>query len=734
MNPIYRWSLDFDTTVVDVHPIYKDDLSLDYALEQGQKFFRAKLSGKITLVGVDADYIINAPFYTEFKLYILKSVNNGKSWSIYYECHFFKTDCTINEDDRKIEVQPSALDNYNDILNGLEKEYNILEMPLAVQPITATKRPMLQIYEDGEDIISCISGGNSFETDRINDDVSPTNCHFSVSNKLWQIHFPNNQIFGLDDDFLGMFRGLNQTEPFDKFYNDEYYYYIEYFEWIDYTDPDWNYCHNGLRIKNILTNQTIWEYEQVNQSSFGVIPNTITFTNLSDQSTITAEKIEKSIYARLVCDVTEVLDQQQQTHQTYRISNNDIAADNRNYQYCIGVVISRIYQSDRLSTTPTKWGRADNGYYFMPPDDLNPYIPVARSKWGNTSLWVVLTSFMNWYDEHASKQYTIKDTYPIATVINALLSKIAPNITFNETPTCSQFFYDDTLVSGVASVLNGSRPFITPKSNTLLGEYQEPAQKAPITLKTVFDMLAKVYGCYWYIKPDKTLVIEHISWFKNGGRYSGSPAIGFDLTSLENIPNGKKWAFATSQYQFDKIDMPARYQFEWMDEVSDMFKGNPINVLSKFVTENKVEEINIANFSSDIDLMLLAAEKFSKDGFALLQAQAVSGGYILPFSTYSDGVYQYTLQNYMVAMRFLQPNFLTYDMPSWSIELNGIATMAAGIQRAKKQTITFPVDNNDPDMNKLVKTYIGNGQFDKLSINLSSRSAKATLKYNTYDN
>lgn len=733
MNPIYRWSLDFDTTIVDVHPIYKDDLSLEYALEQSQKFFRAKLSGKITLVGVDADYIINAPFYTEFTLVITKSEDLGRTWSMYYVCHFYKTDCTINEDDKSIEVQPSVLDNYNDILNGLEKEFNILEMPLAIQPITATKRPMLQIYEDGEDIISCITAGNSFETDRINDDVSPASCHFSVSNKLWQIHFLDNQIYGLDDDFLGMFRGINQTEPFDRFYNDEYYYYIEYFESVEFADPDWNYF-NGLRIKNILNNVTIWEFKQSNTSGWMDIPNTITFTNLSDQTTITAEKTEKSIFARLVCDVTEVLDQQQQTRQTYRISNNDIAADNRNYQYCIGVVISRIYQSDRLSTTPTKWGRADNGYYFLPPDDANPYIPVARSKWGNTSLWVAIPTFLAWYDEHAAKQYTIKDTYPLATVINALLSKVAPNITFNETATCSQFFYDDTIASGVASVLNGTRPFISPKSNILLGEYQEPAQKAPITLKTVFDMLAKVYGCYWYIKSDKTLVIEHISWFKNGGRYSGSPAIGFDLTSLENIPNGKKWAFATSQYQYDKMDMPARYQFEWMDEVSDMFKGKPINVLSKFVTENKVEEINIANFSSDIDLMLLAAEKFSKDGFTLLQAQAVSGGYILPFSTYSDGVYQYTLQNYMVAMIFLQSHFLTYDMPSWSIELNGTATTAAGIQRAKKQTITFPVGNDDPDMNKLVKTYLGNGQFDRLSINLSSRSAKATLKYNTYDN
>ena len=170
-----------------------------------------------------------------------------------------------------------------------------------------------------------------------------------------------------------------------------------------------------------------------------------------------------------------------------------------------------------------------------------------------------------------------------------------------------------------------------------------------------------------------------------------------------------------------------------MDEVSEAFKGKPINILSKFVQEDKVEEVTIANFSSDLDLMLLAPEKFSKDGFALLQANLLSiGVYAVPVTSYSQGVYTYRIQNWKMAMKFLQPYFLTYDMPSWNIQVNDVATTAAGIQRAKKQTISFPVGINDPDINKLVKTYLGNGQFDKLSINLSSRMAKATIKYQTY--
>ena len=105
MTPIYRWTLQWDNFTRLVNPIYKDDLAIDYQQEQGQQFFRAKLSGKVSFVGGDAEVIINAAFYTEFKLHIEKSNDNGLTWVAYYNGHFYKTDCTINEDDSKVEVQ-----------------------------------------------------------------------------------------------------------------------------------------------------------------------------------------------------------------------------------------------------------------------------------------------------------------------------------------------------------------------------------------------------------------------------------------------------------------------------------------------------------------------------------------------------------------------------------------------------------------------------------------------------
>lgn len=727
----YRWQLEWAHNIDVVHPIYKDDLSLEYKQETNQQFFRANLSSKITFVGDDADIIINAPFYTEFIIYIYKSNDNGQTWQLYFKGLFYKTDCTINEDDKNVTVQPSVLDNYKAILDGWEREYNILDKPLAVQPIVATKRPMLQMYVEGEDIVTCYAGGNVFEVDRVNDDVTPGDCHFDFSDQAWLIHFPNTTWLGLKDDFTGTFRGEYQTQPFDKFRNDYGFYYIEYFVEDRYEQGVTVY-YNGLRIKDLISGSVKWQFIQSYPRFAQPIPSNITFTSTTDGTTINAELTYKIVFARIVCDVTQVIDEQQQTHNTYPIANNDIVANNRNYRYCIGVKITNIYQSTRFSSSPTKWGRANNGQYFLPPSGYQPFIPIGRSQWFNSSIWVDISDNMTYFDLRASKEYTIKDAYPLATVINTLLSYIAPDITFIEDWRGSDFFYNDDAI-GVASYLNWTRPFISPKSNILLGEYREPAQKAVITLKSVFDMLARVYGCYWYITASKRLVIEHISWFKNGGSYNNTQQVGYDLTDLENAPNGKKWAYGTSQYNFDKFDMPARYQYEWMDDVTEMFKGQPINVLSPFVTRDKIEEVTIANFSSDIDLMLLAAEKFSRDGFALLQAEFLGTYFKLPFFTYTEGVYSYRLQNHILSMKCLQSHFLIYDMPSWSIEVDGVTTRAAGIKKLKKQTLTFPIGNNDPDLNKLVKTYIGNGHFDKLTINLSSRMAKVTLKYNTYD-
>ena len=266
----------------------------------------------------------------------------------------------------------------------------------------------------------------------------------------------------------------------------------------------------------------------------------------------------------------------------------------------------------------------------------------------------------------------------------------------------------------------------------MVGDYQTPVQKAPATLKQFLDMLRNTFQLYWHIEGNK-FCIEHISYYRNGGTYAGNPVVGYDLTQLENIRNGQKWAFGTSEYSFDKENMPERYQFTWGDDVTDAFEGQPMQIVSRYVQPGKIEEINIGGFNPDIDLMLLNPEAMSQDGFALFAAvyNYNTGQYELPFVRRDVDNITYYLQNGFLAMVNLQPQYWLYDMPARNLIVNGVQVWAYGIQRRKSQTVTFPIGNDDPDLMGLVKTQIGNGQFEKISINLSSRTAKATLKHDT---
>ena len=231
--------------------------------------------------------------------------------------------------------------------------------------------------------------------------------------------------------------------------------------------------------------------------------------------------------------------------------------------------------------------------------------------------------------------------------------------------------------------------------------------------------------------------IEHISWFKNGGSYTGTQAVGIDLTTLMNSRNGQSWALATGTYQYDKMDMPERYEYAWADDVTEEFKGQPIEVRSTFVKEGNSEEVNIAKITSDLDYMLLNPSGCSMDGFAVFCCKIVEGIWETQFKTFEvsfgyDNYYSYlTLQNYQLAMIFLQPNYLISDMPSYNIKVNGENMTAKGIQRMKQQTVNIPIGDAELDVGKLVHTTIGDGEIYRVTLNLSSRMAKIQLRYDT---
>lgn len=712
MTPKYRFFLQIGEggTKQAVRPNYKDDLTLDYELETNQRFYRAKLSGKINFVRADYDIINDAPFDSEFFLYIEKSDDWGQTYNQYYKAMFMKTDCTFNDDDKLVTVQPETIDEYNNVLAGLEKEYNLIELAPEIKYLTIRKRPLIQIYTPGDSIVSCFLGGTYWEQDAnvvTNTDDLKNRYYFAVCSEFRTIEINSRTTPSIYD---GVYTGRLQ---------DRIYYNTK----GDYLKVETNnlgfYSFRLYSRVDVLIGNT---------GSRGSIDPVGPFEiyRVNGDEVFNCNGINRDIYARYLCDVEQI-----DGLTTYNLPVDDIVDNNRNYKRAIGYGIEVVSISREFSTEPTEWGLYDEDKYYKPPYLIYGavFYPVARSIWGTYSLWFSFALYDWILEEKARKAYTLKDTFTLSSCINVLLKQFAPEITHEATTEYSQFLYNaNNPISGQSFKL-----LISQKSNIINGEYQTPAQKAPVTLQQIMTMLRDIYKCYWYIEDGK-FKIEQVSWFRNGGSYGYNPIIDYDLTQLENVRNGKKLAFATSEYSFDKVEMPERYQFEWMDDVTTPFEGLPIEITSKYVTAGKIEEINISNFTSDIDLMLLNPGAISADGFALFAAVTPSGGgqLELPFTRQTVENVEYYLQNGYLAFINVQPTYWVYDMPARNFKINNAQSYAiGGIERKKKQTLNFPAGTTDPNPMQLVKTYIGNGQVDKLSVNLCSRNIKATLKYDT---
>jgi hypothetical protein len=733
MTPKYRFFLQIgeDGTKQTVRPNYKDDLTLDYELETNQRFYRAKLSGKINFVRADYDIINDAPFDSEFFLYIEKSDDWGQTYNQYYKAKFMKTDCTFNDDDKLVTVQPETIDQYNDVLAGLEKEYNLIELTPQIEFLTIRKRPLIQIYSPGDSIVSCFLGGTNWEQDaNVTTDQKALigTYHFALCNILKEIYItPNN---GSPAIISGLYTGRMVTgssvDTFQgKLYpelNVNYYIYI-----AQKRVGGLPIGAVAVEIRKQSDDTAMFRYTKTSTSPFDTLEFDLTAVEGSGaKGKMHASMKSYNIYARYLLDVEKI-----DNLNTYPLPSEDIVDNNRNYRRVIGYAIDVAFISNNFSDTPTEWGLADNGKYFAPPYSIygKKFYPIARSTWRYASLWFGFYLFDWILEENARKAYTLRDAFTLSSCINVLLKEFAPGITHEATPEYSQFLYNtNNPISGQSFKL-----LISQKSNIINGEYKTPAQKAPIALQQIMTMLRDIYKCYWYIEDGK-FKIEQVSWFRNGGSYGYNPIIDYDLTQLENVRNGKKITFATSEYSFDKVEMPERYQFEWMDDVTTPFEGLPIEIMSKYVTAGKIEEINISNFTSDIDLMLLNTGAISSDGFALFAAVTPSGGgqLELPFTKQTvDGV-EYFLQNGYLAFINIQPTYWVYDMPARNFKINNSPDYAmGGLERKKKQTLNFPAGTTDPNPMQLVKTYIGNGQVDKISVNLCSRNIKATLKYDT---
>lgn len=713
---------------VEVRPHYKE-LNKKYAKESGQEFFRISLDGKINLFGTDYEIVSQSNIEDQLVFIIDKYNSTSKKWVEYYRGEFNKTDCKFDHDKKKCELKTTAIDSYTEVMNKYENTYDLIKLAPEISKINLYKRSLIQVYVRGSSSITNFFGGIYWEDD-VNEVID---SHDDLVNKYRFAYIKAGNEFEVKGAGIsgvnGVYAGTNGnwSQPNG---------YTAYTKKV--TDSDTANDTYRVFIKRNSDNTDLYqsenEYVAFDTSNIYIYGN-ITFINISNSSDkFTINNVfVYHIYRRLLCDVNTITSSSG-TMSTYNLPADDFVSDNRNYKKCIGLTGGLFFCTSRTTTTPTKYGLNDYGQYFtnqfIPSSTgLGRPLPISRNSWANASLWYVYDSNYEYFEQRLRKKYTLKDSYSIGAAIKAILKKIDPTISHEPTAEYSQFLYGSSNPLGLARFY----VYITQKTNILKGNYDQAAQKAEISLEELMKMLRDCFRCYWYIEDNK-FKIEHIYFFMNGGSYSVKSNYQLDFTKLTDQFNKKLSSYFQSEIEYDKSDLNQRYEFAWMDDVTDLFGGVTIDVKSNYIQKDKTEEINIGQFSSDVDYMLFNPTNFSEDGFALLCPVKNGQNLELPIITV-DGLidengdeYEAVVQNWYASWIYLQ-NFYLWDMPAYNIESNVLNYLyARDIKKCMKHTIEFPTEE-DLDELELIKTSFGNGKIDEISISLDTRIAKVNLLY-----
>lgn len=770
-------------------PHYKK-LELKNKKESNQMFFRESLEGSIKLFGDDYKYVKSTSLEQTMMLAIYRNEN------VIAKNVFNKTDCKFDHAKCSVELKLSPEDKYTNILNKYDNTYDIIKLAPKISRLTLTKRMAYQIYIAGANNITTVANGTYWEED-VNEPVFDAEeltrrYYFSkIGDSFYEVHLEGfnyeinstyivdktSNIWNATSTITTEIDGEQQTElvqasiKFSIAYpagNRDYVntgrqpYRLSDESQSDTINPfnlDGSLrfdlykieIYDGQNATGNMLYQSSREYYSYSNDGFFVTSGNGKYPMLKNDQVMPApipntfylgeNIIEYGVYSRIVCDVDKI-ESGGVVYTLHDLPYDDFVYNRANYKKCIGLIGLTLYQVKATSQKPTKYGMDDYGDYFtsnflgLGSMFYGRPIPVSRSSWANTSIWVTFNQ--NWasFEAKFRKEYILKDAYDLSDVISSMLTEIDPSIKHEGTAEYSEFLYSGISPLNFDTARNGYRVYIAPKSNVLKGNYDQAAQKAELTFEQLMDMLRDCYRCYWFIDEQNRFRIEHITYFLKGMSYA-NPSVQFDLTQKYDKFNKIKALFCQQEVEFEKSDLTARYEFKWSDDSTDIFGNNSIDVKSKYIQQDKTEEITPDAFSSDVDLMLYAPDKFSSDGFALLVARASDGKVPIGSTTqFKDSEYAYPYsanpQNFLASWLYLM-RYYTYDMPASNISYDGVPLMDAmrvtGIKRCMKHEIEFPSSQLDIDINKLITTEIGNGYIEEMSTNIDTHMTKIELRY-----
>ena len=725
--------------------VYGEKCGIKYAMNDGTRYYKPSWDGTIRLIGDDYAWVMEGAgtatrFGTRYEIDVKWRQDLG-AWQQLITLQFVLTDCEIDADSETVTVKPSVKTPYQDVEDGLSREFNLVKLNPAMQPIYCRARPYIQLYYPGSDTVTNIQGSQSWDVEATaTTGINIVNTYkftLAYALRVFQITSPSTDIADAKGTYLGeVYEARQDTYWFDS--NDTpyrlkltclgsgiSYYYRLILQDRENTAMAWYDYPTGV------TQSLAWQ-EVTNSET------AITLRHGTGVSPIqcTVAYNTQRLYSRVLCNSDDI-----GGVATVNRPTSDICTYSPHYTKILQISLhDYLSHSVNVSLTPTEWGRVYEDawrlWYWNVPDTTSTWMPVQRPTWlvdydANLSWWMQYVSIFDAAMLQSSAFNVLPDTYSLASAIKALLAEVAPSVTFDATTAYSEFLFAAT-----NPVLNATNfdLYITAKSNFLKGRYDIAAQNAPVTLRHILDFLRNALKCYWYIDSTNKLRIEHVSWFMNGGAYGASAhVIGHDLTAMRNTRNGKAWSFGKDAWSYGKTEMPRTYTFAWMDEVSETFRGYQMTMLSPLVDKEKNEEAAVDKFTSDISYVMSTPDDISKDGFMVFACRYNSSlGAPLVADVLVNG--KEWACNGLLSFAYLEKtDVIKCDIADGGIEYADGTTGSTTMQsrNMEQKNVIVPLQTPQMEPVQLIRTGLGDGEVKEATINLSSLTANATLRYDT---
>jgi hypothetical protein len=235
------------------------------------------------------------------------------------------------------------------------------------------------------------------------------------------------------------------------------------------------------------------------------------------------------------------------------------------------------------------------------------------------------------------------------------------------------------------------------------------------------------FNLYWHIDySTNTLHIEHVLYYLNNKSYTINNTVGLDLTTID----GGKYLSDTDKYKIDGNDI--NYKKSWTPKYANqsLFLGTYGWKLYNNCVPNMKNKLEITQ-AYETHVHLIMEQLIESTMLCTTTYNYVHSRYEVrsfPIQLTPPSVYMLNVQ--------FETNYGWYlwkwdaDTPIAFNDLNKPAkTMASTKPTIYQVDIEFPLCCDNLDLNKLVRTNLGDGMIDEASLSISTGMCTLKLKY-----